>query len=71
MKICRLGIQNFKSIKSIDITNLESALIFVGKNSTGKTTILDAVRTIGGNYKIETTDFREEYKNIIINVNIQ
>lgn len=71
MKICRLGIQNFKSIKSIDIINLESALIFVGKNSTGKTAILDAVRALGGNYRIEAADFRENHPNIIINVELE
>lgn len=71
MKIGRLHIQNFKSIRSMNLKNLEDALILVGKNSTGKTTILDAVRATGGDYKISEKDFREGNPDIIIETELE
>ena len=68
MKIKSLEIRNFKSISSVRLDNLENALILVGKNSTGKTTILDAVRAVGGDYRITEKDFREHYPDIEIEV---
>ena len=47
MRIVSLSIRNFKSIKSIEINDIESAFIIVGKNSVGKTVILDAIRRSG------------------------
>lgn len=43
MKITRLRIENFRSIKLIDI-ELGGTTVFVGPNNSGKTAILDAVR---------------------------
>ena len=37
MQITDLQIRNFKSIKSIHISDIENALILVGQNNTGKT----------------------------------
>ena len=37
MKISYLRIRNFKSIRDLEINELENALILVGKNNTGKT----------------------------------
>ena len=44
MQITSLRIQNFKYIRDLEIPSIENALILVGKNNTGKTGILDAVR---------------------------
>ncbi len=71
MKINRIRIQNFKSICSIHLTNLENALILVGKNSTGKTTILDAVRAVSGDYRIGAKDFRENHPDIVIEIALE
>ena len=44
MKIQKLRIRNFKAIRDMVLEDLENALILVGKNSTGKTAVLDAVQ---------------------------
>ena len=51
MNITELSIRNFKSIRCLTMHNMEQALILVGKNSTGKTVVLDAILAvaIGGN----------------------
>ena len=71
MKIIKLNIKNFKSIQEISLENLESALILVGKNSTGKTAVLDAIRAVGGNYRIEPEDFREGHPPVSIRVELE
>ena len=46
MQFTGIQIKNFKYIKNIRITGIENALILVGKNNTGKTAILDAIRAV-------------------------
>lgn len=48
MKIDYLKIVNFKSIREMELKNIEDALILVGKNNTGKTVVMDAVRAVSG-----------------------
>src|SRR5256885_17035513 len=43
MRITRLRIQNFRSIKQLDL-ELGNTTVFIGPNNAGKTAILDAVR---------------------------
>ena len=50
MKISYLRIRNFKSIRDLEINELENALILVGKNNTGKTNVIDAILTATGNH---------------------
>ena len=64
MQLKRLHIRNFKSIRDMDISDIENALILVGKNNTGKTTILDAVRAVFGCYQVQTRAFNEKKQNI-------
>ncbi len=52
------------------ISNVENALILVGKNNTGKTAVLDAIRAVSGSYQIQMEDFQEDYANIEINVTL-
>ena len=59
MKISSLCIDNFKSIRHLEIDNIDNALILVGKNSTGKTAVLDAVRAVAGMYEIRPENFSE------------
>lgn len=70
MKITDLRIQNFKSIHDMHIPDIESALILVGQNNTGKTTVLDAIRAVGGGYVIGPEDFGEAGTKIRIQVSI-
>ena len=48
MKIVYLKIVNFKSIRDLEINDMENSLILVGKNSTGKTSVIDAVLSAAG-----------------------
>lgn len=66
MQIKSLHIKNFKSIRELEIQDIESSLILVGKNNTGKTVVLDAIRAVTGNYTARETDFNEKKQNIEI-----
>ena len=66
MQIKSLCIKNFKSIKELEIHDIENALILVGKNNTGKTVVLDAICAVTGNYMVQENDFNEKKQNIEI-----
>lgn len=66
MQLKSLHIKNFKSIRELEIQDIESSLILVGKNNTGKTVVLDAIRAVNGNYTARETDFNEKKQNIEI-----
>lgn len=68
MQITSLCIKNFKSIQKLEINDIESALILVGKNNTGKTVVLDAIRAVTGNYAVRESDFNERKQNIEISM---
>ena len=68
MQIKSLGIKNFKSIRHLEIKGIENALILVGKNNTGKTVVLDAVRAVTGDYIAKETDFNEKKQKIEISM---
>lgn len=71
MRITDLHIKNFKAIRDMYIKDAEEALILVGKNNTGKTTVLDAIRAVGGEYQIRKEDFGEDHANIEISVTLE
>lgn len=71
MQITCLSIRNFKSIDYLRIQDIENALILVGKNNTGKTGILKAVRAALGNYPISEEDFNEKNQNIEISITLE
>lgn len=71
MQISYIHIKNYKSIRSMEIYDIENALILVGKNNTGKSVVLDAIRTAFGSHKIEETDFNEAKQNIEITVTLE
>ena len=66
MQIKSLHIKNFKSIRELTICDIENALILVGKNNTGKTVVIDAIRAVTGNYTVRENDFNEKKQNIEI-----
>lgn len=70
MKICALAIDNFKSVKHLVIEDIDNAFILVGKNSTGKTVVLDAIRAVTGIYEIKDEDFNESGENIEIGITL-
>ena len=66
MQIISVHIKNFKSIEDMEITDIENALILVGKNNTGKTGILDAIRAAANGYDVTKEDFNEKKQKIEI-----
>ena len=70
MQITDLRIRNFKSIRDMHVSSIENALILVGQNDTGKTAVLDAVRAVGGDYIVREEDFRENFPNVEISVEL-
>ncbi len=71
MRIKSLHIKNYKSIRDLEIKDIDNALILVGKNNTGKTTILDAVRTVAGTCPVTEEDFNEARQNIEIEISLE
>lgn len=70
MKLSSIHIKNFKAIRDMEIPDIENALILVGKNNTGKTAVLDAVRAVAGSYQLSDSDFNEKRQNIEISVEL-
>lgn len=71
MKIEALRIRNYKFITDLEIEQLENACILIGKNSTGKTAILDAIMTACGHKEIRQKHFNELENNIEITVKLK
>lgn len=71
MKICTIRIENFKSIRDLEIPDVENVLILVGKNNTGKTVVIDAIRMVAGNYKVKEHDFLDKKKPIIVKMKVE
>ncbi len=71
MKISSLHIENFKSIKNVTVTEVDNTFILVGKNSTGKSAVVDAIRVILGELKADAGHFADSDKDIIISINCE
>ena len=50
--------------------DIDSALILVGKNNTGKTSVLDAICAVCGYYPVQESDFNEKLQAIRIEASI-
>lgn len=70
MKIDSLYIENFKSIESVNIQEIDNAFILVGKNNTGKSSVIDAVRAVFGEYTIRKEHFMDSMKSVIIKITL-
>lgn len=70
MQLTAVHIKNFRYIRDISIDGIENALILVGRNSSGKTGILHAVRTALGSHEATEQDFNEKGQNIEISVTL-
>ncbi len=66
MKIRRISIENFKSIDRVTILDINSACILVGKNNTGKSSVIDAVRAILGDFVIKSDHFNDPTRDVVI-----
>ena len=70
MKISYIRIQNFKSIRDLEIKDVDNALILVGKNNTGKTVVIDAICLVAGQLNIKPRYFLDSKKNITIDMKV-
>lgn len=68
MKLESLRIKNYKSIKDLEIKQFEDACIFIGRNSVGKTAILDAILTACAQKEVLPKHFNVLSNNIEITV---
>lgn len=64
-------ISNFKSIKKLEILDIDYAFILVGKNGTGKSAVIDAVRAVTGNYEVKKSHFNNPNQNIQIGITLE
>lgn len=71
MKINSLRIKNFKSIRDFVLTEVDYACILVGKNNTGKTVVLDAIRAVMGEYAVAERDFNLQNKPIEVTLALE
>lgn len=59
MKLDKVNIRNFRSIKEADIDFSENPRVLVGINESGKTNILHALRLLSDDFSIQKSDVRE------------
>lgn len=59
MKIAACTIENFKSIKKLVIEDMESAVILVGRNNTGKSVVMEALLAACGYFTIDYSHFND------------
>ena len=70
MKIEGIKIKNYKFIKELQIEQMENVCILIGRNSTGKTMILDAIMAAFGLKECTEREFHESDKNVEITVKL-
>ena len=70
MQIRTIEIRNFRSIRQLRFDSLQEALILVGQNGVGKTSVLDAVCAALGCYDIIPNDFNSTHANIEIDIEL-
>lgn len=70
MRIESIHIKNFKSIRDMRVGSIENALILVGKNNTGKSSVVDAIRAVFGMYQVSEADFNEKRQNVEIGIRL-
>lgn len=71
MKISYIHIWNFKFIRDMEINDVENAFILVGKNNTGKTAVLDAIRLVAGDYDADKSCYLDASKSIRVEMKVK
>ncbi|MGA9187334.1 MAG: AAA family ATPase [Methanosarcina sp.] len=66
MYIKSVSIQNFRSIENQTITDIDNALILIGKNNSGKSSVITSIRAFFEKYQIEAKDFPPNQEEIQI-----
>lgn len=60
MRIKEISIKRFRGIKDQTITDIDNALVLIGKNNSGKSAVLTAIRLFFGNYSSKEKDFYKQ-----------
>lgn len=71
MKIVACSVKNYKVIRNLQMKDIESAAILVGKNNCGKTLILDAIRTALGYVPLEDRCYCDSTQDIRIEITFE
>lgn len=71
MKISSLRIKNFKSIRDLKLDEIDYACILIGRNNTGKTVALDAIRAVVGDYRVAEKDFNLQHKPVEVTIGLE
>ena len=71
MKITYINIKNYKAIRELEITDVENAMILVGKNNTGKTSVIDALLVASGSKKVKEREYLDKNHSIQISLKIE
>ena len=66
MKLKKIEIKNFRSIKVADIDFDQNCKVLVGKNDAGKSNVLKAIAAVFDEYKVTPKDKRKKIENEII-----
>lgn len=60
MKLKKITIKRFRGIENQTITNIDNALVLIGKNNAGKSAFITAIRTLFGDYIPQVKDIRKD-----------
>ena len=67
MKIKKLKIHNWRSIKDIDI-DFQDLMVFIGQNNHGKSNVLSAILCFFGHINCSDLDFNSKSDNVFIEI---
>lgn len=68
MRITSVHIKNFRSIRDQRVDSIDRALVFVGQNNCGKSSLLNAIRAFFSNYTVRDEDFHKDTGEIEITI---
>ena len=72
MKIIKLEAENIQKIKAVEITPEGNTVIISGKNSQGKTSVLDSIAmALGGKNMIPQKPIRKGQKEATVKVDLE
>jgi predicted ATP-dependent endonuclease of OLD family len=71
VQIKNVSIKNFRSIENQTITDINNALILIGKNNSGKSSVITSIRAFFKQYSIEATDFPPNIEEIEIKITFE
>ena len=71
MHIKSVSIQNFRSIENQTITDIDNALILIGKNNSGKSSVITSIRAFFNHYQVQRKDFPPDKMEIQIKVTFE